>query len=217
MSKHWAALAGLAIGLATISTPVLAGVNLVTNGAFATGLTGWDYTSVGATSAAAVITITPDPLTSGSPDPSSGAGVYFTTDTGYQTLSQTISLGVGTYSIGFDLYVPLTGNPFDATFAASIAGTSLLSSASVAQIGSTYGTNIWVTLASVADVAAAGMYDVDFTFTGSGVPAKDVVITRTFVVAGDVLAPEPASFVLLAGSILGLGGVRRRRSLSTSG
>jgi hypothetical protein len=63
-----------------------------------------------------------------------------------------------------------------------------------------------------ADPATAGNYAVDFTFTGTQPPAKDVLITRVFVVAGNVLVPEPGSFALIAVPVLGL--LARRRVAS---
>jgi hypothetical protein len=204
--------------LLAVSGPAQAGPNLVLNGNFATGdFTDWSYSSTGG-SAAVVVNPDGDTLTIGSPDLSVGNGVYFTTDTGTQTLSQTVALGVGTYSIGFDLSVPLSGylNANDATFAASIAGTPLLSAASVHAIGAADGTDTWVNVTGVADVAVAGNYTVDFTFTGEGTPAADVVVDRVFVTSGDVL-PEPASIALLAGPVAGLVSLRRRRKTALAG
>jgi hypothetical protein len=195
-----------------------AGANLIENGTFATGdFTDWSLTTVGSTNAPAQVValsggvFPADTLTTGSPELSSGFGAYFETDTGTQTLSQNISLGVGIYSIGFDLEVPSNGyaNPNDASFSASIAGTPLLASASVAAIGAADGVNTWVTITSVADVSTAGTYAVDFSFTGSSAPAKDVVVTRVFAVAGDVLVPEPESLALLAVPLLALVALRR--------
>ncbi|HEY1935154.1 MAG TPA: hypothetical protein VGG99_24375 [Acetobacteraceae bacterium] len=221
MFGHFKTVAWLGLLAAAMSAPAYAGPNLVLNGNFATGdFTDWTYTTVDQNAAASVIPLTggdypADTLTSGSPDLSAGYATYFVTDTGTQTLSQTIALGVGTYTIGFDLSVPLNGydNVNDATFSASIAGTLLNAAESVATLGATDGTNTWVTEGAVADVTTAGNYTVDFTFTGSSPPAKDVLVNRVFVVAGDALAaPEPASLALLAVPLLAVTALRRRRS-----
>lgn len=226
MTRNLGALASSALLLAAVSTQAHAGPNLVLNGNFATGdFTDWTLGSSGVPNAPEeVIALTggnfpPDNLTVGSPQASAGFAARFLTDTGSQTLSQTISLGIGTYSIGFDLSVPANGfaNPHNATFSASIAGTPLLSSASVAAIGAADGTDTWVNETSVATVTTPGLYTVDFTFTGSTVPAKDVLVDRVFVVAGNVLAPEPDSLVLLAVPLLGLVMLRRRSGAAPQG
>jgi hypothetical protein len=223
------ALAGGVLGAALLLAAghAHANSNLVQNGTFGTGdFTDWTMSSTGTTNAAEqVVALTggvfpADLLTGGSPELSSGFGAYFETDTGTQTLSQTLTLGVGTYSIGFDLEVPDNGyaNAGDATFSASIAGTPLLASSSVAAIGAADGTDTWVTVDSVADIATAGNYPVDFTFTGSFEPAKDVVVTRVFAVAGDVTeTPEPASLALLAMPLLALVALRHRRNGAVRG
>ena len=227
-----------AVLLVLPGAPALAGVNLVSDGTFPAGsFAGWTYvSSANVTSQAVVIktdgvgrsyptgaygqAIPNDTLTSGSPDLSAGYAAYFSTDTGSQTLSQTLSLTAGRYSIGFDVFVPSNGynNRNDATFTGSIAGTALFSSASVATIGTTDGVNKWVTVQSVADVLTAGIYTVDFTFAGTASPAKDILVNRVFVTgsaifvggAGAASVPEPGALALLAGATALLAGLRRR-------
>lgn len=221
------------------AAPALALPNLVADGTFPAGnFAGWTYTSTANVNSQAVViktdnvgrsyptgayglAIPNDTLTTGSPELSAGYAAYFSTDTGSQTLSQTLSLAVGRYSIGFDVYVPSNGysNPNDATFTGSIAGTSLFSSASVATIGATDGVNKWVTVQSVADVMTAGVYTVNFTFAGTAAPAKDILVNRVFVTGGAIFSggtatsvPEPGALALLAAAAALLAGVRRRRA-----
>ncbi len=233
-------LGGVAVAAALLAlpaAPAFALPNLVADGTFPAGsFAGWTYTSTANVNSQAVVIKTDgvgrnyptgayglgipnDTLTTGSPDLSAGYAAYFSTDTGSQTLSQTLSLAVGRYSIGFDVFVPSNGynNPNDATFTGSIAGTALFSSASVATIGSTDGINKWVTVQSVADVMTAGVYKVNFTFAGTVAPAKDILVNRVFVTGGAIFAggtgtavPEPGALALLAGAATLLAGLRRR-------
>ena len=239
---HKTALRGAAVAatlLMVTAAPALALPNLVADGTFPAGsFAGWTYTSTSNVNSQAVVIKTDgvarsyptgaygqgipnDTLTTGSPDLSSGYAAYFSTDTGSQTLSQTLSLVVGRYSIGFDVFVPSNGynNPNDATFTGSIAGTALFSSASVATIGTTDGVNKWVTVQSIADVMTAGVYTVKFTFAGTVAPAKDILVNRVFVTGGAIFSggtgtsvPEPGALALLAGAAALLAGVRRRRA-----
>ena len=236
------ALRGAAVAatlLMLTAAPALALPNLVADGTFPAGsFAGWTYTSTANVNSQAVVIKTDgvgrnyptgaygqgipnDTLTTGSPDLSAGYAAYFSTDTGSQTLSQTLSLAVGRYSIGFDVFVPSNGynNPNDATFTGSIAGTALFSSASVATIGTTDGVNTWVTVQSVANVVTAGIYTVNFTFAGTAAPAKDILVNRVFVTGGAVFTggtgtavPEPGTLALLAAATALLAGVRRRRA-----
>lgn len=211
--------------------PAWATPNLVTNGTFATGdFSDWTVTNAGPTNSAAVVirtddvarnfpagafgqAIPDDPLTIPGAGPNTGYGAYFSTDSGTETLSQVIALRAGVYSIGFDLLVPRNGylNPGDATFTANIAGTGLLTSASIKAIGGADGTQTWVEVAGTAAIASTGDYDVNFAFTGlgNGRTAADVVVDDVFVVGGAIVTghqdiPEPASMTLFMVPLLGL-------------
>ena len=196
-----------------------AAVNLLTNGSFETGdFSGWTY--VGVTPSgfpAAVIqynaaaayptgafgeAVPPDDTASPSPDPVGTRAAYFVADGATETLSQSVFLDVGQYTIGFSAYVPLNGftNRGNATFTGSVAGVNL---ANFTVDGST--PQDWVHFAGVANVAVAGFYNTSFVYQSATGAAGDVVIDRAYIVAGDVTGgiPEPGTWALM---ILGFGG-----------
>lgn len=235
--RAFASCVGAVLVLASLlPARALAGPNLVLNGNFATGgFANWTLTNAGSVNSNAVViktdnvsrnyplgafgeAIPQDPLLTGSPDAAAGYAAYFSTDTGTQTLSQKLTLSPGIYGIGFDVYVPSNGygNTNDATFTGKIAGTSLLSSTSVAMIGATDGVTKWVTVSAQAQIATAGTYDVTFSFAGGGVPAKDILVNRVYLadlagLAGGTPIPEPDALALLAVPLFGLIWARRRR------
>lgn len=235
MSFRTATLAGIALAatLLAAGTAHAGAINLVKNGNFATTtFADWTLGTVPPVNSNEQVietdnvarnypqgaygqAVANDNLTTGSPDASSGYAAYFSTDTGTETLAQTIAINsAGTYSIGFDVYVPANGyaNPNNASFSGSVLGTSLLASTTVSAIGSTYGTNTWVTIAGTTTIPTPGNYTVDFSFTGDGVTAKDILVNRVFVVPGTVNVPEPGSLALLGTGLIGLGLILRRRN-----
>jgi len=210
------------LGLAALAAAIAVGgsaqaANLIVNGSFETGdFTGWTYSGVTPFGAPAVIIpynsgagypggaygepIPPDDTASPSPDPVGDFAAYFVADGASESLSQTVHLMPGLYTIGFSVYVPFNGfgNSGDATFTGTIAGVNL---ANFNVDSSTPGQ--WMHFAGVANIAAEGDYLSAFTFNSGPVPAGDFVIDRAYIVAGNAI-PEPGAWALM---ILGFGGV----------
>jgi hypothetical protein len=197
-------------------------INLLTNGSFEAGLTGWTIGGGGAFPVSVVTTNTPccfgefvpnDTFNLGTTDLTGNHGVYFVDDFAHQTLTQSIALAPGTYEIGFDAYVPLNGfnNPVDAAFSGTIAGVTLARFTVKSQQPQT-----WMHFAGVANVLG-GVYNVSFDYQPFQGIAGDVVIDRVYIAQSDrndgtpIDVPEPATMALV-GLGLAAGGVRTLRS-----
>ena len=211
-------IAAFAAGTA-LAGQASAAVNLLNNGSFETGdFSGWSYVGVtpngfpaavlNYNSASAYPTgafgeaIPPDDTSSPSPDAVGDHAAYFVADGATETLSQSVFLAAGQYTIGFSVYVPLNGfgNPGNATFTGSVAGVNLANftvDASTPQQ--------WMHFAGVANIAADGFYDTSFLYKSAPGAAGDFVVDRAYIVAGDVTGgiPEPGTWGLM---ILGFGG-----------
>ena len=219
-------LAALAAGV-SFAGAAHAAANLITNGSFETGdFTGWTYAGVTPSGFPAVIisydtpaaypigafgeAVPPDDSASASPDAVGDRAAYFVADGATESLSQTVHLTAGLYTIGFSVYVPQNGfnNAGNATFTGTIAGVNL---ANFTVDGSTPG--VWVHFAGVANIASEGDYLSSFTFASAQGAAGDFVVDRAYIVAGNAV-PEPSAWALM---ILGFGGVgaslRARRGL----
>lgn len=222
-------IAAIAAGTA-FAGQASAAVNLLTNGSFETGdFSGWTYAGVTPLGAPAVIIpynsaagypngafgepIPPDNSASPSPDPVGDNAAYFVADAATESLSQSVFLDVGVYTIGFSVYVPFNGfnNSGNATFTGTVAGVNL---ANFTVDGSTPG--VWMQFAGLANIAVAGNYDTSFIYNSGPAPAGDFVVDRAYIVAGNAI-PEPGTWALM---ILGFGGAgaslrmsRRRTAL----
>lgn len=216
-----------AVGLA-VAGQASAAVNLLANGSFETGdFTGWTYAGVTPFGTPAVVIpynsgagypggafgepIPADDSDSASPDAVGDNAAYFVADAATETLSQSVFLDVGQYTIGFSVYVPFNGfsNSGNATFTGTVAGVNL---ANFTVDESTPGE--WVHFAGVANILVAGNYDTAFIYNSGPVPAGDFVVDRAYIVAGNAI-PEPTTWALM---ILGFGGagvaLRARRKVA---
>jgi hypothetical protein len=218
-----------ALGL-SFSLPAAA-ANLVTNGSFENGLTGWTIGGIDTdnplrppaaifyNSATAYPTgafgeaVPPNNAPTNSPDPVGERAAYFVSDfTVNQSLTQTIFLNPGIYQIGFSVYAPRNGfnNAGDASFSGTIAGV-VLASYNV----STGPATTWQSFQGATTIVTAGNYTIDFVFNTNRRPSKDVVIDNVYVIAGNppppvVDVPAPAALALFGVGLLGLCAVRRR-------
>lgn len=224
MQKLSTALAAVALA---VTAPASAATNLLTNGSFESGFTGWSLSNVGGGTAPVVIpygsnasyptgafgeVILPNTVTSFSPDAVGSSLAYFSSDTANpDTLSQTIALVAGqTYNLGFDFYAPANGigNPNDATLLFRINGMQV---GSVLTAGSVTGTpaQTWFNFNTTFVAAANGPATLALDFRGLGVTAADFGVDRVYATAA---VPEPATWAMM---IFGFGAVgstvRRRR------
>ena len=200
---------------------VLYAQNLVSNGSFESGFTGWvlggtvdsntavviNYNSTGAYPISAHgESVAPNNSGNISPDVAGAKAAYFVSDFSSQNLTQTVHLRPGTYQIGLSAYAPNNGyvNSGDGQFTGSIAGVTLANYSISSNPAAT-----WQTFYGERTVTSEGDYLVQFSFVTNSNPSKDVVIDRVYVAPAPV--PEPEAYAMLLCGLGLIGAMTRRR------
>jgi hypothetical protein len=198
-----------------------ANADIVTNGTFSSGLSGWTTAGSGTTPGIGITVINFSntvPATQFGdiiPNAPGGTthGVYFVDDnTTNEVLSQNVTLAANTtYSLTFDLWATNSGAGNAGNFLLKDAVGTIASSSfgNAAQAGSsTVPVGAWTLETLQFTTGAATSYALDFDWNAGGTPSKDVVLTN---VAINSAVPEPSSIVLLGSGLLAAAGVIRRR------
>jgi hypothetical protein len=206
---------------ALVATAGTAHADIVTNGTFSGGLSGWATSGSGTTPGIGITVINLSstvPATQfGDIIPNAPGGttnaVYFVDDnTTNEVLSQNITLAANTtYDLTFDLWATTSGAGNAGNFLLKDAVGTIASStfANAAQAGSsTVPVGAWTLETLQFTTGAATNYALDFDWNAGGTPSKDVVLTN---VAINSPVPEPSSFILLGSGLLAAAGVVRRR------
>jgi hypothetical protein len=224
-------LASAALALTIAATPAMS-QNLVTNGSFESGFSGFTLGNTGGGTAPVVIrynqtsgyptgafgeAIPTDTATSLSPDAVGNFVAYFSSDTANpDSLTQAVNLTSGIiYNVGFDYYVPQNGynNPFDATLSFLVNGVAVGSALTTGSPTSSTTPGVWRTFNTSFTATSSGSQTLTFQFRGLGTTAADFAIDRVYAVAA---VPEPASWALMIGGFGMVGaGLRRRRAKTT--
>jgi hypothetical protein len=193
---------------------------IVANGTFATGLTSWTTSGTGTTPGHGIQAISG--FGSGFPSTAYGdliptapggttTGAFFVDDNANpEILSQFINLGVGTYTLSFDLFATGSGaaNPFFFTLTDSVGAVASQTFGNPPSGGVTgVPVGVWTPETLTFTTTSATSYDLAFTYFSGAYPAKDVVLTDVAVAP----TPEPSSFVLLGTGLLAAAGMMRRR------
>lgn len=200
-----------------LGLPLLASAqNLLTNGSFENGLTGWTVTeSAGTSIPVGVLTygtppgafseLVPADNSSGnlSPDAVGTQAVYFVDDQAVQSLKQTITVAAdGLFNVGISGYLPANGfaNAGEAVLSLSIG--ALSASVDIGRLAPA----TWLAYNALLPLAA-GSYDVIVSFTTTGGVSKDLVLDRAYVAA----VPEPTTYALFAAGLALMGAYAQRR------
>ncbi len=223
MKKAFAS-AVIALGMTTVPASA---ANLLVNGSFESGFTGWTlggssgdpyppvvipYNVSSPYPGGAFNEVIPTDNAIGNPgfDPVGESAAYFVADLARpQTLEQIVNVVAGVnYTFGFDVYLPANGagNVNDATLTATVAGLPF-----AALLASATPTTSWLHFSSSATAAVNGTVNFAFTFNSNGVPAKDFVIDRVYL-APTASVPEASTWLMMIFGFGVVGGALRRRS-----
>lgn len=227
--KIWTAL-GVSLAMA-IASPAMAATNLVTNGSFESGLSGWTVGTTGGGTAPVAIpygsatpypggafgeAILPNAVATLSPDPVGTSVAYFSSDTANpHSLSQIVNLVAGiTYNIGFDYYAPQNGisNPNDATLSFNIGGVPVGSTLTAGQPSGTPG-QTWINFGTSFVASTTGSTPLELQFRGLGVTAADFAVDRVYLTAA---VPEPSTWALMLLGFGAVGGAMRTKRRKTN-
>jgi hypothetical protein len=135
-------------------------------------------------------------------------GAYFSSDTGFDSISQNLSVTPGIYRLSFDIYAPANGraNTFDADFSTiTLDGASGFTH--VSGTAKSLGAG-WTELSF--SFASDGGPSAGFQFTGLGTPAADVVVDNFTVSA----VPEASTWAMMLLGFCGLGFMAYRKKLN---
>ena len=206
--------------LAAIATSAHASTNLLTNGSFENGFTGWTLSgTTGDGYPESVITynnsapyptgafnesVPADTFSTASPDAAGTHAAYFVSDEANELLTQTVSLVAGrSYTAGFDYYAPFNGsaNNGDALLTGFINGVG----STMLNLG-TVTPGAWNEFTYAFTATASGPTQAGFEFEAANVPSKDIVIDRAFITSA---VPEPSSWIMMLGGIALMGAALR--------
>ena len=227
--KTWTAL-GVSLAM-VVASPAMAATNLVTNGSFESGFSGWTVGQAGGGTAPVVIpygsatpypggafgeAILPNAVATLSPDPVGKSVAYFSSDTANpHSLSQIVNLVAGiTYNIGFDYYAPQNGisNPNDATLSFNIGGVPVGSTLIAGQPSGTKG-QTWINFGTSFVASTTGSTPLELQFRGLGVTAADFAVDRVYLTAA---VPEPSTWALMLLGFGAVGGAMRMKRRKTN-
>lgn len=204
---------------ATLALPLLASAqNLLINGSFESGLTGWTVTQSPSTifpistvtygtlpgAFGEIVPADNNPINQ-SPDAVGTRAAYFVDDNAVQSLSQSFTVTTGgLYNIGLSIYLPANGfsNAGEATITLVTPNGTEVAPLSTLAPSVWFGGNVIRTL-------TPGNYTYSVQLATTGGVSKDLLIDRAYVAA----VPEPTTYaMLLAGlGVMGLVAARRRR------
>lgn len=209
--------------------------NLLANGSFESGLSGWTlsgasvsggtansdpqviaYNQVSGYPTGAFGESVPIDAAAGNPgyDAVGTHGLYFSSDYGLQTLSQSVTLAANTeYTFGFDYYLPRNGynNPNNALFSASVGGENI----TAFSLGSVPATT-WTLVSGTHTFTTGGSGEFDFSFQAAGYTGKDIVIDRVFLARTSEVTgvPEVGTWAMMLVGFGAIGAASRRRRTS---